>query len=100
MFVLAVYFARFSLDVVFLNPRARESRSVLVHHLSEKQTKNPFRKLQGIPVSVAFHQKKKIFFVATKKFVRVYDLESQRMIKKLETGCREVSSISLHSTGK
>ncbi|OAY83414.1 Ribosome biogenesis protein BOP [Ananas comosus] len=53
----------------------------------------------GIPVSVAFHQKKKIFFVATKKFVRVYDLESQRMIKKLETGCREVSSISLHSTG-
>ncbi|KAJ6715512.1 RIBOSOME BIOGENESIS PROTEIN BOP1 BLOCK OF PROLIFERATION 1 PROTEIN [Salix viminalis] len=39
------------------------------------------------------------FFVSTKKNVRVYDLLKQKLIKKLETGLREVSSISIHPAG-
>ncbi|PPD87156.1 hypothetical protein GOBAR_DD15910 [Gossypium barbadense] len=39
------------------------------------------------------------FFVATKKNVRVYDLLKQKLIKKLETQLREVSSIAVHPAG-
>ncbi|KAL3598055.1 hypothetical protein D5086_005973 [Populus alba] len=68
--------------------------------LSKKFTqRHPF-KLHGLPVmSAVFHPTRSIFFVSTKKNVRVYDLLKQKLIKKLETGLREVSSISVHPTG-
>uniref|UniRef100_A0A6N2MCG0 Ribosome biogenesis protein BOP1 homolog n=1 Tax=Salix viminalis TaxID=40686 RepID=A0A6N2MCG0_SALVM len=67
--------------------------------LSKKFTqRHPF-KLHGLPVSAVFHPTRSIFFVSTKKNVRVYDLLKQKLIKKLETGLREVSSISIHPAG-
>ncbi|KAL3515696.1 hypothetical protein ACH5RR_022598 [Cinchona calisaya] len=56
-------------------------------------------KLHGLPVSTAFHPTRSIFFISTKKNVRVYDLLKQRLIKKLETGVREISSIAIHPGG-
>ncbi|KAK6287172.1 hypothetical protein POUND7_013351 [Theobroma cacao] len=53
----------------------------------------------GLPVSSVFHPTRSIFFVATKKNVRVYDLLRQKLIKKLETQLREVSSIAVHPAG-
>ena len=50
-------------------------------------------------MSAVFHPTRSIFFVSTKKNVRVYDLLKQKLIKKLETGLREVSSISIHPAG-
>jgi len=41
-----------------------------------------------------------MFFVATKKFVQVYDLQKAQLVKKLESGLREISSISIHPGGK
>ena len=41
-----------------------------------------------------------MFFVATKKFVQVYDLQKAEVVKKLESGLREISSISIHPGGK
>ncbi|KAL0372003.1 UNVERIFIED_CONTAM: Ribosome biogenesis protein BOP1 [Sesamum calycinum] len=58
----------------------------------------PF-KTKGIPVSTAFHPTRSIFFTATKKDVRVYDLLKQKLIKKLEAGVREISSIAIHPGG-
>jgi WD40 repeat protein len=46
-----------------------------------------------------FHPTRSIFFISTKKTVRVYDLREQKLIKKLETGLREVSSIAVHPGG-
>ena len=40
-----------------------------------------------------------MFFVATKKFVQVYDLQKAEVVKKLESGVREISSISIHPGG-
>ncbi|XP_056173365.1 ribosome biogenesis protein BOP1 homolog isoform X1 [Syzygium oleosum] len=78
---------------------AGESRAILIHQLSKKITqKIPF-KLHGLPVSSVFHPSRSIFFVSTKKNVRVYDLLKQKLIKKLETGLREVSSIAIHPQG-
>lgn len=46
-----------------------------------------------------FHPTRSIVFISTKKTVRVYDLREQKLIKKLETGLREVSSIAVHPGG-
>lgn len=84
----------------FLDWLARESRAVLIHQLSKMQTqKMPF-KLHGLPVSTAFHPTRSIIFIATKKNIRVYDLLKQRLVKKLETRVKEVSSIAIHPGGE
>ncbi|KAK6157005.1 hypothetical protein DH2020_011253 [Rehmannia glutinosa] len=77
----------------------RESRSVLIHQLSKRLTQRIPFKTKGIPVSTAFHPTRSIFFTATKKDVRVYDLLKQKLIKKLEAGVREISSIAIHPGG-
>ncbi|XAR49360.1 hypothetical protein NMG60_11032540 [Bertholletia excelsa] len=76
-----------------------ESRAILIHQLSKKVTQRIPFKLHGLPVSSAFHPSRSIFFISTKKNVRVYDLLKQKLIKKLETGLREVSSIAIHPGG-
>ncbi|KAI7754053.1 hypothetical protein M8C21_009568 [Ambrosia artemisiifolia] len=58
----------------------------------------PF-KLHGLPVCSTFHPTRSIFFVSTKKNVRVYDLLKKKFIKKLEAGVREISSVSIHPGG-
>ncbi|KAJ8755615.1 hypothetical protein K2173_022210 [Erythroxylum novogranatense] len=73
--------------------------SILIHRLSDKLTqKLPF-KLHGLPVVSTFHPTRSIFFASTKKNVRVYDLLKKKMIKKLETGLREISSVAVHPGG-
>ncbi|CAA3028530.1 ribosome biogenesis BOP1 homolog isoform X2 [Olea europaea subsp. europaea] len=76
-----------------------ESRSVLIHQLSKKLTQRIPYKLRGLPVSSAFHPNRSIFFISTKKDVRVFDLLKQKLLKKLEPGVREVSSIGIHPGG-
>ncbi|KAJ9697624.1 hypothetical protein PVL29_009447 [Vitis rotundifolia] len=78
---------------------AGESRAILIHQLSKKITQRIPFKLHGLPVSSIFHPTRSIFFISTKKNVRVYDLLKQKLIKKLETGLREVSSIAVHPAG-
>ncbi|KAH8514764.1 hypothetical protein H0E87_007564 [Populus deltoides] len=86
-------------SAIALTYRLRDSKAILIHQLSKKFTqRHPF-KLHGLPVSAVFHPTRSIFFVSTKKNVRVYDLLKQKLIKKLETGLREVSSISVHPAG-
>ncbi|XP_057757716.1 ribosome biogenesis protein BOP1 homolog [Arachis stenosperma] len=78
---------------------AGESRAVLIHHLSKKLTqKLPF-KLHGLAVRSTFHPSRSIFFICTKQSVRVYDLLKRKLIKKLDTGLREASSIAVHPGG-
>uniref|UniRef100_A0A0D9WY85 Ribosome biogenesis protein BOP1 homolog n=1 Tax=Leersia perrieri TaxID=77586 RepID=A0A0D9WY85_9ORYZ len=73
---------------------------MLIHHkLSKKHSHHPFRKLPGLPIAAVFHPIQKMFFVATKKFVQVYDLQKAQIVKKLEPGVRELSSISIHPGG-
>ncbi|KAF7842780.1 ribosome biogenesis protein BOP1-like protein [Senna tora] len=72
---------------------------VLIHQLSKKLTqKLPF-KLHGLAVKSTFHPTRSIFFICTKKSVRVYDLLKTKLIKKLDTGLREASSIAVHPGG-
>ncbi|KAG5528388.1 hypothetical protein RHGRI_029154 [Rhododendron griersonianum] len=74
-------------------------KAILIHQLSKKVTQRIPFKLHGLPVSSTFHPTRSVFFVSTKKNVRVYDLLKQKLVKKLETGFREVSSIAIHPGG-
>lgn len=84
---------------VFLTCIKRESRAIVIHQLSKKESQRVPFKLHGLPVSTAFHPSRSIFFVSTKKHVRVYDLLKEKLIKKLDTKFREVSSIAVHPGG-
>ncbi|KAI9112833.1 hypothetical protein K1719_016150 [Acacia pycnantha] len=78
---------------------AGDSRAVLIHQLSKKLTqKLPF-KLHGLAVRSTFHPTRSFFLICTKKTVRVYDLLKTKLIKKLDTGLREASSIAVHPGG-
>ncbi|ERN11278.1 hypothetical protein AMTR_s00024p00239940 [Amborella trichopoda] len=71
----------------------------MLHQLSKKQTHVPIRKFHGLPVSAIFHPSRPTFFIATKRVVLVYDLKKIRLLKKLQTGLREISSIAIHPGG-
>ncbi|KAL0335259.1 UNVERIFIED_CONTAM: Ribosome biogenesis protein BOP1 [Sesamum radiatum] len=86
-------------ELLHVEPQKATDDSVLIHQLSKRLTQRIPFKTKGIPVSTAFHPTRSIFFTATKKDVRVYDLLKQKLIKKLDAGVREISSIAIHPGG-
>lgn len=77
------------------------SKSVLLHQISKQRSQAPFRKAgKGSSVQrVLFHPTKPQLFVATQKYVRIYDLSQQSLVKTLQTGLKWISSLDLHSSG-
>ncbi|KAF2667988.1 BOP1NT-domain-containing protein [Microthyrium microscopicum] len=76
-----------------------QSHAVAIHTLSKHLTQLPFRKLKGLPQTAQFHPSKPIFFVATQRSVRSYDLAKQELVKILKPGARWISSIDIHAGG-
>lgn len=74
-------------------------RSVVIHQLSKRQSQVPFKKSKGLVQKVLFHPTKPYFFVATQRYVRVYNLVKQELAKKLLCTCRYISSIAIHPKG-
>ncbi|XP_078086270.1 ribosome biogenesis protein bop1 [Mustelus asterias] len=72
---------------------------VLIHQLSKRRSQNPFRKNKGMVQCVLFHPIRPYFFVATQRYVRVYNLLKQELTKKLMANCKWVSSMAIHSGG-
>eukprot|EP01134_Creolimax_fragrantissima_P004760 CFRG4760T1 len=72
---------------------------VAIHQLSRSRSQTPFQKSKGAIQRVLFHPTRPIFFVATQRYVRVYNLSSQELIKKLITGVKWVSSMDVHPGG-
>lgn len=82
-----------------VSPRA-QSQAIAIHTLSKHQTQIPIRKLKAMAQSVAFHPSKPIFFVATQRMIRVYDLAKQESLKILQPGARWISSFDVHPNGE
>ncbi|XP_060594341.1 ribosome biogenesis protein bop1-B-like [Ruditapes philippinarum] len=76
-----------------------QSKSVLIHQLSRRRSQNPFSKSKGIVQCVRFHPVRPFLFVATQRYIRVYNLLKQEMSKKLVTNCKWVSSMAVHPEG-
>jgi len=76
-----------------------DTNSVIMHQMSKQKSVRPFAKMSGIVQQVTFHPHKPILFIATQRYVKVYDLVKQSLVKKLLTNSRWVSSIDIHSGG-
>ena len=76
-----------------------QSSAVAIHTLSKHLTQLPFRRLKGLPQSAQFHPSKPIFFVATQRMIRSYDLSKQVLLKIIQPGARWISSFDIHPGG-
>uniref|UniRef100_A0A8C2T7R4 Ribosome biogenesis protein BOP1 n=1 Tax=Coturnix japonica TaxID=93934 RepID=A0A8C2T7R4_COTJA len=75
------------------------SMQVLIHQTSKRWSQNPFRKSKGLVQCVLFHPIRPYFFVATQRYVRIYNLLKQELTKKLMANCKWVSSMAIHPAG-
>lgn len=76
-----------------------QSSAIAIHTLSKHQTQLPFRRLKGLAQSAQFHPSKPIFFVATQRTIRSYDLARQELLKILQPGAKWISSFDVHPGG-
>lgn len=67
--------------------------------LSKGRTQYPFTKSPGNIQTVAFHPSRPFLFVATQQHVKVFNLVEQKLVKKLMSGCKWLSSIDIHPSG-
>lgn len=75
------------------------NNSVIMHQMSRQKSVRPFAKMTGSVQQVTFHPIKPVLFVATQRYVKVYDLVKQVLIKKLLTNVKHVSSLDVHQGG-
>jgi len=75
------------------------NRSVIINQLSKWRSQVPFSKAKGQVQCVLFHPVRPHLFVATQRHVRIYDLVKQELTKKLQSGAKWISSISIHPGG-
>ncbi|KAJ1965637.1 Ribosome biogenesis protein erb1 [Dipsacomyces acuminosporus] len=73
--------------------------SVLIHQMSKHKSQRPFRKLKGAVQCIKFHPTKPWFLVTTQRYVRIYNLMQQALIKTLQPGVKWISSVDVHPKG-
>lgn len=79
--------------------------AVLIHQMSRHRSQAPFarsRKAGSSSFAVqcaCFHPKRPVLFVATQRYVRVFDLVAQELLKTLQPGVRWISSMDVHPSG-
>lgn len=84
---------------------AASSNAVLVHQVTRHRSQAPFRRTKHTGSSafavqcVAFHPARPLLFVATQRYVRVFDLVQQTLHKTLQPGVRWISSLDVHPSG-
>ena len=72
---------------------------VSIHQLSKAKSQTPFSKSPGNVQAVCFHNSRPYLFVATQQHVKIYHLVEQKLVKKLISGCKWLSSIDIHPSG-
>jgi ribosome biogenesis protein ERB1 len=75
------------------------SRAVSIHQISKGKTQFPFAKSPGKVQALAFHPSRPYIFVVTQQHVKVFHLVEQKLVKKLVSGCKWLSSIDVHPSG-
>ncbi|KID86369.1 eukaryotic ribosome biogenesis protein 1 [Metarhizium guizhouense ARSEF 977] len=81
-----------------VSPTGQRS-SVAIHTLSRHLSQIPFRRLPGLAQTAQFHPSRPLFFVATQRMIRCYDLQKQELMKIVQPGARWISSFDIHSGG-
>ena len=71
------------------------AKGVSVHQLSKGRTQAPFTKSPGLVQSLSFHPSRPFLFVATQQYVKIYNLVEQKLVKKLISGVKWISSMAI-----
>uniref|UniRef100_A0A915BS73 Ribosome biogenesis protein BOP1 homolog n=1 Tax=Parascaris univalens TaxID=6257 RepID=A0A915BS73_PARUN len=74
--------------------------AIYVHQLSKCKSQAPFSKVKGIITGVLFHPREPLLFVATRQYVRIYDLIKCQLKKKLLSGSRWLSCMQIDLHGE
>lgn len=75
------------------------TQSVSIHQLSKGKTQFPFSKSPGKVQALSFHPSRPYIFVVTQQHVKLFHLVEQKLVKKLVSGCKWLSSIDVHPSG-
>jgi ribosome biogenesis protein ERB1 len=75
------------------------SKSLAVHQVSKAKSQTPFNKNPGLVQAVLFHPTRPFVFVATQQHVKVFNLVEQKMVKRLLSGCKWLSCMTVHPQG-
>jgi ribosome biogenesis protein ERB1 len=67
--------------------------------ISKGQTQFPFNRSQGILQSIHFHPFLPCLIIVSQQHVKIYHLVEQKLIKKLVSGCKWLSSMDIHHSG-
>ncbi|POR39326.1 Ribosome biogenesis protein ERB1 [Tolypocladium paradoxum] len=81
-----------------VSPTGQRS-SVAIHTLSKHLSQIPFRRLPGLAQTAQFHPSRPLFFVATQRMIRCYDLQRQELMKVIQPGARWISTFDIHPGG-
>ncbi|WFD41502.1 Ribosome biogenesis protein erb1 [Malassezia psittaci] len=79
--------------------------AVLIHQVSKHRSQAPFRRAKRQSSAayavqcVCFHPHRPYLFVATQRYVRIFDLVQQALHKTLQPGVRWISSMDVHPSG-
>jgi ribosome biogenesis protein ERB1 len=82
-----------------VSPKSSSFTSVLIHRISQSKSQTPFTKNKGLIQGVSFHPTKPFFFVASQRNVRIYNLQTQMLVKKLLSPAKWISSLAIHPSG-
>ncbi|KAG0682761.1 Ribosome biogenesis protein erb1 [Pichia californica] len=82
-----------------VSPDGGNKASILIHQLSKHASQSPFRKSRGILMDAKFHPNKPILFVMSQRYIRIYNLQLQQLVKKLLPGARWLSCLDIHPRG-
>ena len=78
---------------------SKGAKGVSVHQLSKGRTQAPFTRSPGLVQALSFHPSRPFLFVATQQCVKIYNLVEQKLVKKLISGVKWISSMAIHSSG-
>ncbi len=81
-----------------LSPTAG-AQAVSIHQLSKAKTQFPFSKSPGKVQALSFHPSRPYIFIVTQQHVKLFHLVEQKLVKKLVSGCKWLSSIDVHPSG-
>lgn len=84
---------------VTVSPQGGNKASVLIHQLSKHASQSPFSKAKGIIMDAQFHPSKPELIVMSQRYIRIYNLQLQKLEKKLVSGASWLSCMDIHRSG-
>lgn len=83
-----------------LNPLLTSCSSISIHQISKAKSQFPFSKSPGKVEGLAFHPTLPCLVVVTQTYVKLFHLVEQKLIKKLQSNCKWLSCMDIHTSGE